>query len=227
MPKSKSSGSDAAPKKRKTAKKLRDASGVVIGSQEYERIALKRAETAEYCVREVEYLRYQMERVKINVLDKIEEFLEYAGLAGASNIVSRKGGFCIDTSDGLRRISVQTAEVFTTNEQLQVARRLIDECVADWTHGDAKNPLAILVSTTFRVNKSGAVDVKMLKRLQSETREISDERWRSAMDHINEAIQVQQVKTYYRFSKRESLEHPWITVDLNFNTIQPIARDNK
>lgn len=213
-------------KRTKQPKQLRTDDGTVLDERTRQNIQQYRSECAEYCVNQVEYLNAEIVRVKANVMRKIDEFLNYAGLQGASNIRSKKGGFSLDTADGLKRIVVQTAEIFTTNEQLQVARRLIDECVSEWTGNDTKSPLAILVGTTFRVNKQGSVDVRLLKQLRQETRHIEDSRWREAMERIDEAISVMSTKTYYRFTKRSSVDDEFKSVDLNFNTINPAENGN-
>lgn len=128
-------------------------------------------------------------------------------------IGGKKGNRTYQTYDGLMKIQVQVSDLITFGPELQVAKSLIDACLTEWS-ADSRPEIQSIVTRAFNTEKEGQVnraDVFMLLKL-----EIEDERWKTAMEAIRDAIRVTGSKEYVRFYKRESLEDEWqaITIDL-------------
>ncbi len=128
-------------------------------------------------------------------------------------IGGKKGNRTYQTYDGLMKIQVQVSDLITFGPELQVAKSLIDACLTEWS-ADSRPEIQSIVTRAFNTEKEGQVnraDVFMLLKL-----EIEDERWKTAMEAIRDAIRVTGSKEYVRFYKRDSLEDEWqaITIDL-------------
>lgn len=128
-------------------------------------------------------------------------------------IGGKKGNRTYTTYDGLQRIQVQVSDQITFGPELQIAKALIDTCLTEWS-ADSRPEIQSIVTRAFNTDKEGQVnraDVFMLLRL-----EIEDQRWKSAMEAIRDAIRVTGTKEYVRFYERADLTAPWraITIDL-------------
>lgn len=128
-------------------------------------------------------------------------------------IGGKKGNRTYQTYDGLMKIQVQVSDLISFGPELQVAKALIDECLTEWS-ADSRPEIQSIVTRAFNTEKEGQVnraDVFMLLKL-----EIDDQRWKTAMEAIKDAIRVTGSKEYVRFYKRDSVEADWqaITIDL-------------
>jgi len=96
--------------------------------------------------------------------------------------------------------------------ELQAAKELIDDCVAEWSEGSNDN-LKVLVNDAFDVKKEGSIDtgrVLALRRL-----DITDEKWVKAMNAISDAVRVTGSRTYIRFYETDQKgERSAISLDL-------------
>lgn len=125
----------------------------------------------------------------------------------------KKGNRTYQSFDGLMKVQVQISEFVDFGPQLQVAKTLIDECLNEWA-ADSGPEIRAIVTRAFNTDKEGQInrsEIFMLLRL-----DISDERWKRAMDAIREAMRVTGSKEYVRFYERKSIEDGWkaVTIDL-------------
>lgn len=125
----------------------------------------------------------------------------------------KKGNMTFTSLDGKLKVQVAVADHMTFGPQLQIAKGLIDECIGDWSQGVNAN-IRVLVDHAFSVDKEGQVSREKIFALRRV--DITDDRWRQAMDAISDSIRVEGTKTYVRFYRRDSQESPWraITLDL-------------
>ena len=89
----------------------------------------------------------------------------------------------------------------TFNEQIQVAKQLIDEYLDELTK-DSNPELKTIVSAAFRL-RQGRIDVKSVLKLREYN--INDERWKKAMDIIDDAKQIVSTKKCLRLYVRNKL----------------------
>ncbi len=128
-------------------------------------------------------------------------------------IGGKKGNRTYQTYDGLQKVTVQVSDQISFGPELQTAKVLIDTCLTEWS-ADSRPEIQSIVTRAFHTDKEGQVnrsDVFMLLRL-----DIDDQRWKSAMEAIRDAIRVTGTKEYVRFYERADLTAPWraITIDL-------------
>lgn len=129
-----------------------------------------------------------------------------------AKIGGAKGNITLRTFDGLMEIQVQTAELVSYGVELQAAKALIDECVAEWT-ADVRAELLVLLKGAFVVNKEGQVSRSKLLMLRRY--EFKDERWVRAMQAIADAEVPEGSKRYIRFRWRSEPGKEWQSHSLN------------
>ena len=107
-----------------------------------------------------------------------------------------KGNRTYRTYDGCLEVVVQVQERIAFGPELQAARELVEECIAEWSDG-ARDEIKVIARHAFDTDKEGNVSrekVFALRRL-----EIEDERWRQAQAAITDAIRVVGSAQYVRF----------------------------
>lgn len=133
---------------------------------------------------------------------------EYGAKAGGA-----KGNVTLTTFDGLQKVTLKMADLIEFGPELQAAKKLVDECLNDWS-ADAGDELRMIVNRAFQVDKEGRInraEIFMLLRAQ-----IDDSRWKRAMDAVRDSIRVIGAKAYLTFHRRPSAEAAWesISIDL-------------
>lgn len=124
-----------------------------------------------------------------------------------------KGNRTYQTFDGLKKISVQIADYIDFGPQLQIAKKLLDECLNEWS-AESSPEIRAIITRAFNTDKEGQVnrsEIFMLLRL-----DIEDGRWQEAMRAIRDAMRVTGSKEYVRFYRRASIKDAWkpVTIDL-------------
>lgn len=162
-------------------------------------------------IKEVDLLRHELVRelmhgalsvqqrlrsFKRQVLDELHSFADLSAEKYGAKLGGRKGNVQFFSFDQKLRIQIQVHETLQFDERLQAAKALIDECLSHWAEGANQN-LRVLVLDAFKVNKQGRIDTKHILSLRR--LEISDDRWKSAMEAISESLSVQHSKEYVRF----------------------------
>ena len=124
-----------------------------------------------------------------------------------------KGNRTYQSFDGLKKVTVQIADFIDFGPQLQVAKRLLDECLTEWS-ADSRPEIRAIITRAFNTDKEGQVnrsEIFMLLRL-----DIEDTRWTEAMRAIREAMRITGSKEYVRFYERANVKDGWkaVTIDL-------------
>ncbi len=127
-----------------------------------------------------------------------------------------KGNVSVETIDGLVRVQIQVSEVIRFEDTaLQAAKKLVDECLAEWS-ADANADLRAIVMNAFRVNKKGEINRGALLGLLR--LDIADPRWVEAMRAIKDSIKPDTTKTYIRVHHRPTPDSRFEAVSLNCAT---------
>lgn len=124
-----------------------------------------------------------------------------------------KGNRTYLSFDGLMKVEVKVADFIDFGPQLQIAKRLLDECLTEWA-ADSRPEIRAVITRAFNTDKEGQVnrsEIFMLLRL-----DIDDPRWQEAMRAIREAMRVTGSKEYIRFHRRARAGDRWqaVTIDL-------------
>ena len=181
---------------------LEDAQGGLVPVSAIKPIDLKRHEAVTSIMADTFKERDRLIEFKKSIWLRVQDFLaESAKDSGAKKYGGAKGNVTLTSFDGKYKVMVAVNDTIQFNEKLQVAKQLIDKCIASWSEGANEN-LRAIVDDAFNVGKSGLVSTSRvlgLRRLN-----IKDPTWKKAMDAITESMQVASSKTYMRFYERQS-----------------------
>lgn len=134
--------------------------------------------------------------------ERIAEIQAFADLSGEDYGVKRgglKGNITLTSFDGAVKIVRQVAERVTFDERLQVAKKLIDDCIRSWSQ-DSNIQTRALIEHAFRVDKEGKVSAEQvlgLRRL-----DIQEPEWLEAMKAIADSAHVTSTAMYVRAYER-------------------------
>lgn len=183
-------------------------------------------------VRDIDKLRDQTVRelfakaVELNTLMtefKRQGFEDIAGFIQISadqydvNIGGNKGNVSLVSFDGRLKIQRNIAETITFTEQLHAAKKLIDECLEEWTQG-TRDEIKVIINNAFQVDKKGELStarVLGLKRI-----EIDHPKWKHAMQAIADSISIVGSKAYLRFYQRNDETGEYIPLSLDLASIK-------
>ena len=149
---------------------------------------------------------------KKRAFDDVDAFLEMLAAQFATKIRGEKGNLTLQTVDGCMKVQVQVADQIRFGPELQVAKELVDQCIAEWS-ADSGAEIRAIVMNAFRVDKEGQVNRAALLGLRR--LEITDDRWLNAMRAIEASIQVEGTKRYIRVYRRPNAQAAWIGVPLD------------
>lgn len=176
---------------------LEDAQGRLVPIAAIKPIDLKRHEAVSAIMAETFRERDRLIDFKKRIWLEVQDFLTVSAKeSGAKKFGGAKGNVTLTSFDGKFKVMVAVNDTIQFNEKLQVAKQLIDKCIASWSEGANEN-LRAIVDDAFNVGKSGLVSTSRvlgLRRLN-----IKDSTWKKAMDAITESMQVASSKTYMRF----------------------------
>lgn len=136
---------------------------------------------------------------KADVFGDIAAFIDLSAEQYGAELGGKKGNVTFYTFDGRYKVSRAIADNIAFDERLQAARALIDECMAEWTNG-VRPEIHAIINQAFNTDKEGQVSVGRV--LQLRRLEISDDRWKAAMEAIGESLQVVGSKSYLRVYER-------------------------
>jgi len=160
-----------------------------------------------------EELNSRISRFRGHCFDDFGAFLDLLRDKYQASRGGKRGNMTFTSYDGTLKVQVAVADRILLGPELQIAKELVDECIAEWSEG-ANDKIRLLVQNAFRTDQEGKVNreaVFALRRI-----EIDDERWRKAMEAISDSIRVLGSKTYVRFYRRVTQDAPWrpVTIDL-------------
>lgn len=158
-------------------------------------------------------LSAQIARFRGHTFEDVASFQALIAQEYGTSVGGAKGNVTLTSFDGTMKVQIQVADLIVFGPELQAAKRLVDECLAEWS-AEAGDELRAIVSRAFQVDKEGRVnraEIFMLLRVS-----IEDPRWVRAMDAVRESIRVVGSKSYVRFYRRADPQAAWqpISIDL-------------
>lgn len=156
----------------------------------------------------------QIARFRGHCFDDIASFMDLlAQEYGVKPKPGAKGNMTFTSVDGCLKVQIAIADQITFGPELQIAKELIDECIVEWAE-DSRDEIRALINRAFEPHKEGKVNREALFSLRSLRME--DERWKRAVDAINDAIRVVGSKEYVRIYERPNPRAKWdlISIDM-------------
>jgi hypothetical protein len=191
---------------------MKDSKGRLVPADMVPEIDKTRDELVKSIIKGAVETREVLLKFKKHVLGEVNAFVDLSldkyGVEWGGN----KGNISLLSFDGMYRVQVAISEYLTFDERLQAAKKLIDECITEWTQG-SRSELKALINDAFQVDKAGKINtgrILGLRRL-----EITDEKWEKAMQAISDSLQVVGSKTYIRVYQRQEPDGRWEPVSLD------------
>lgn len=157
-------------------------------------------------------LNAQITRFKEHTLNDVSELLALFDQEHGVSLGGTKGNVTLTSFDGTLKVQLAIADQITFGPELQSAKKLVDECLVEWS-ADSRPELRAIVQRAFNTDKEGLVnraELFSLLRL-----EIADARWERAMKAIRDSIRVDGTKEYVRFYRRHNARAKWLAVTID------------
>lgn len=152
-------------------------------------------------IEEAEGLHAALAAFRERSMTEIDEFVERSAREyGTSLAGGDKGNITLASYDGRLRVQIAVTEYLQFDEKLQVARKLIGECLQRWGR-NANSKIKTVVREALRVDKRGQVDTKRILALRKLDME-GDEQWATAMKALSDSVSVARSKRYVRVQRR-------------------------
>ena len=192
-----------------------DARGSLVPEESVKPIDLLRDDLVHSIADEVLALREKMKDLKVDSMQRIENFVRISAARHGVRIGGEKGNLSLKSFDGSMKIDVGISESLDLTESVHAAKKMIDDYLEEITK-DANADLKTIVGKAFRV-KQGRMDVKRILELRSYN--ITDPRWTKAMDIIADSIQIASSTQCLRIYKRSDDDGRYQILNLDFNTL--------
>ena len=159
-------------------------------------VDLLRDELIRSLIPEVEEISKKLAELKAKAFKDVDDFLALSASQYGVKSKAIKGNITLKTFNGEYEVRLASADNIEFDEQLQVAKELIDECLTEWCDG-ANAKLAVIVKDAFKVDRKGRLDKNRILGLRKY--EIEDEKWKRAMEAIGNSVSVTGRRRYIRF----------------------------
>ena len=158
-------------------------------------------------------LHDDMRRSKTRLFAAFNDFVALSYQDYGETLGGKKGNITLMSYDGSKKVQLAVSENMVFDERLQIAKKLIDDCLNDWTR-DSNDHIKALINQAFQVDKAGKISTHRVLGLRA--LDIDDDNWRKAMEAISDAVQITDTKEYIRFYERNS-DGQYIQISLDFS----------
>lgn len=202
-------------KKKNMPQQLANSRGNLIDIELVRPEHLKKHEAVETVFKEVEKLLDRMTKSKKKIIKKI---IAYLAWQAKRNGIDDPQWEDVNLSNypTTMRIMIKNNTSIEFDENLQLARKKIDECLDEWTSKANPNIKAI-IDRAFKVGKKGFIDKGNIFGLFQLN--ITHPKWLEAMNLIRASMNETGKKEYVMFQKRDHQKAEFKTVNLNFSSL--------
>lgn len=189
-----------------------DANGALIPVAKIKDIDKDRHHTVTSLCEQAKKESERLVGFKLTAMQAVADFIERSLAQYDVAHGGKKGNVQLVTFDGRYKIVRQMQETLSFDERLQAAKALIDSCVKRWSKGSNDN-IKALVNNAFQVDAQGKISTGRVLGLRS--LKIDDAEWLSAMQAINDSMQVAATKPYIRFYERDDKSGQYVPIVLD------------
>lgn len=192
-------------------KYMKNAKGNLVPLENVKEIDIQRDQIVRELVGNALAISELLADFKKRALGDIQAFAELSAERYGAKLGGSKGNITLRTFDGSLSICRDMADKIEFDEGLKAAESLIGECLSEWTK-DSRPEIRSIIDQAFNTDKAGNLNtasVLGLRRL-----EISDPKWKRAMDAITESITISGTRAYIRIYRRDEQKETLIPLDL-------------
>jgi len=192
---------------------MEDGQGRLVPVSNVKEIDKTRDELVRTLVKNARKVQKAMSVFKADALSEIDAFVEMSAQEYDVTLGGKKGNLTLYSYDMKYKAQVQVSEYLVFDERLQVAKKLIDECLNKWTENSGSE-IRTIINDAFAVNQEGKINIKRILALRR--LDINDPLWQKAMTAISDSLQVAGSKSYFRIYEKTGPEGGWqnITLDM-------------
>ncbi|WP_319496297.1 DUF3164 family protein [uncultured Cohaesibacter sp.] len=158
-------------------------------------------------------LNEQMARFWMHTMDDLDTLDDLLAEQYGVTKGGPKGNRTYVSFDGLFKVTVKVNDLHDFGPQLDIAKKLFDECLNEWS-ADAHPAIRGIITQAFNTDKKGKINRTSLLSLM--TYEVEDDRWMKAVDALRDAMRVIGSKEYVLFHRRKTVTDKWepVSIDL-------------
>lgn len=191
---------------------LKDSKGRLVPEENISDVDKARDSLVREIAEKAQDLSKRLAEFKAQAMADISAFVDLSIEKYGIKRGGQKGNITLRSFDGEICVSLVVAEKLDFDERIHAAKSLIDECLKDWIDG-GRAELRPIVCDAFNVDKQGRLNTKQILALRRYN--ISDDRWKRAMEAISDSLYVSGSKSYVRIHKRtESGEYKQVNLDV-------------
>lgn len=172
-------------------------------------------EVVESVSKKVVQMRKNMEDLKKDAMEEIDSFMELAAQEYNVNLGGKKGNVTLTSFDGQIKIVIANSTNQEFNEKINLAKSLIDEYLTELTK-DSAVELKTIISSAFKI-RQGKLDVRRILELRSY--DIKNDKWKKAMELINESLEITSSNRCFRLYIRDSKGIGYDRLNMDFATV--------
>ena len=195
---------------------MRNAKGGFDLIHNIKTIDLERNDMVLEIVRKSLAMSKQIAELKEQMFKEINSFVSNSFRKYKVKPGGTKGNMSFASYDGMYKVQVAVNDTIAFDERLQIAKQLIDECIKEWSV-NADTKLLALIQDAFYVGKAGKISTERILGLRRLN--ITDKKWKKAMDAISESVIIQSSKQYIRIYKRNNQTDKYELVNLDIAKI--------
>ncbi|MCP3941426.1 MAG: DUF3164 family protein [Desulfobacteraceae bacterium] len=154
-----------------------------------------------------------MKDFKNMATSEIAAFVDLSAQEYDVKLGGKKGNLTFYSYDMKYKVQVQVNEHLVFDERLQIAKKMIDDCLNKWTE-NGRVEVRTIINDAFAVDQEGRINTRRILSLRR--LDIKDSLWQKAMSAIADSLQVAGSKSYFRIYKRSGPEGKWINLSLDF-----------
>jgi len=124
---------------------------------------------------------------------------------------NKKGNRSFTSYNGKLKVERDMRDIIVFDEQIHIAKELIDECLEEWTK-DGRVEIKAIVQKAFKLDNRGRMNIKEIKSLRQ--LDFKDDRWIRAMEIIADSEATLRSKTSVSFQRRPRQDSKWQRLDL-------------
>jgi hypothetical protein len=200
---------------------MTDARGRFVPISHIKPVDLLRDRTVRELVAEAVRVSAMLGDLKNKLNEDLDAFLTLSDEQYGASKGGVKGNLQLVSYDGLLKVTRQISDHIQFDERLQAAKKLIDECVIEWSR-TADDKVRILVQHAFQTDRLGRISTERVLGLRKLA--ITDEKWQAAMAAISDSVQVVGSTAYLRFYRRDSPTAEWDPIPLDLTNARPTTQ---
>lgn len=161
-------------------------------------------------------LQERMKNDKVRIENLIKKYMKDIAKDAKIKDDAITGNMNLSDYANLISIDINTNDVLKFDENLNVAKALIDKCLKNWT-AEGRSEMKAIVNNTFSVDKKGRFNRNAILDLRNI--KINNPDWLKAMDYINKSLQIEGTRTYMQFMVRDGIKGKFKRINLNFSNM--------